>query len=64
MQAYERLAAEAISTARGALPGQGVAPGETAAMLYGLKAGLKDSFRLGWKALKTGESEMGQAVLD
>jgi len=62
MQMYERLAAEGISAARGAAPGQGVAAGESAAMLYGLMSGWKDSFRMAWKSLKTGETEMGKML--
>ena len=43
----ERLMARAI--------GGNIPPGETTAMLKGMVDGARDGFRLGWKALKTGE---------
>ena len=53
-QIYERKVAELIGGLRGDI--SGVAPGEAAAMTFGLTEGLKDAFRLSWKALQTGET--------
>ena len=58
MQVYERMAAEGIASFRGAAPGQGVAAGESGAMLYGLLGSTKDAFRAAAKAARTGQSEM------
>lgn len=62
MQIYERRAAEGISALVGRAPGQGVAAGESAAMLYGLKSGMKDAFRASAKALRTSESEFSKNI--
>lgn len=52
-QIYERGAAAQIGQLRGS---DGVALGEATMMAYGLVTGVKDAFRLAWKALKTGET--------
>jgi hypothetical protein len=53
-QVYERAAAAAISSLRGAEV-DGVHGGEAAAMVYGLNSGLRDAFVMAAKALRTGE---------
>lgn len=58
MQVYERRVGELVSQAMGRDTGQGIAVGESAAMLHGLKEGWRDAFRMAWKSLRTGESEM------
>jgi hypothetical protein len=52
-QVYERGAAAQISTLTGS---GGVAPGEALAMAHGMVSSVKDAFRMGWAALKTGET--------
>lgn len=42
----------------------GVAPGEAAAMAYGLVESMKDAFRLGWQALRTGETGAALGKID
>lgn len=59
-QIYERKAAEAIS----GFSGGGVAPGEGAAMAYGLVESTKDAFRAAAKALKTGETGSALGKID
>lgn len=52
-QVYERKAAEVLSSVSGA---EGVAAGESAAMMFGMVESIKDAFRMSAKALKTGET--------
>ena len=59
MQVAERRVGELVSQAAGR---PGIETGESAAMLYGLKAGLKDAFRSAWKAARTNESEIGKTL--
>lgn len=54
-QIYERKTGEGIAALRGGA--DGVMPGEAAAMAYGMVSGLKDAFRLSWKALRAGEAQ-------
>lgn len=61
-QMYERGAASLIGELRGGA--DTVAPGEALAMAHGLKEGLKDAFRLAWKALKTGETGASLGKVD
>lgn len=53
-QIMERKAAEGVGALRGS--GDGVVPGEAAAMTFGMVGALKDAFRASWKALRTGQN--------
>jgi hypothetical protein len=53
-QILERKVGERISRIMATT--DGVAPGEATAMTYGLVESMKDAFRLGWQALRTGET--------
>ena len=61
-QIYERGAAAGITRLRGR--GAGVAPGEAAAMAYGMVESLKDAFKMGWIALRTGETGSALGKID
>ena len=56
----ERATAEKIGYAMGRLPGDGVAPGEAAAMYVALTTGIKDALRAGSKRLTGGVSTFGE----
>jgi hypothetical protein len=59
-QIYERGVAASVAGLR---EGE-VAPGEAAAMAYGLIEGMKDAFRLSWKALKTEQTGAALGKVD
>ena len=61
-QIYERKAGEAISAMRGG--DDGVAPGEAAALAYGMIGAVPDAFRMFWKAVKSGETGSSLGKVD
>jgi hypothetical protein len=60
-QIFERGAAERISAITGS---GGVAPGEAAAMTFGLVNGLKDAFRLSWRAMRDDQTGAALGKMD
>lgn len=52
----DRAVAARISHLAGRAPGEGVAPGEAAAQVYGMIGGLRDAFRMAGQALRTGQA--------
>jgi hypothetical protein len=57
--AFQQMLERGVAQRIGALTSQDggqIAPGEAMAMAYGLVTGVKDAFRLAWKAFSTGET--------
>ena len=61
-QVYERGVASLIASARGAEGS--VAPGEALMMLHAQVSATKDAFRMGWHALRTGETGAALGKVD
>lgn len=56
--AFQQIVERGVAARIGAVTGTqgGVAPGEAAAMAYGLITGVKDAFRLAWNAFEAGQT--------
>lgn len=62
--AANQIAERAVAGKIAAATGGEIAPGEAVAMTYGFVTGLKDAFRLGAKALRTGETGSALGKVD
>jgi hypothetical protein len=62
LSAVERGAAARVAGARGAAAGEGIMPGEAAAMVYGITTGFRDAFRLLGATYRDGGTELGAMI--
>ena len=62
LSAVERQGAAGVSALRASAPGEGIMPGEAAAMLYGVSTGIRDAFRLMARSYADGGTELGMLI--
>jgi hypothetical protein len=62
LAAVERGAAARVAGARGAAAGEGIMPGEAAAMVYGVTTGFRDALRMLAATYRDGGDELGAAL--